>query len=361
MKVLIFLQGEGRGHMTQALAVSKILREDGHTITGLIIGKVSVRGIPDFFKSEDAFIGSYPTPEFFYTKSKKKVSITRTIINNLSPAKIYTFFSSLRYIDKLLAEHKPNLVINFYEPIFGLYTLLYRPKVKIVSIAHQFMVFAKGSYYDKSRIKKSSLRFLSAICKYKSNLTLALSVYPWESSKNDFKVIPPILREDVKKLKPYDGGYLLCYLVNSCLASDLITWSYLNQDVKVHVFVDNIAALDIFPYSENLHFHRIDDKEFLKYLEGCSGLLTTAGYETICEAAFLGKAVLMTPAHLEQEINAHEFSLLNLGVISKDINPSLLVEHIKKNGIVSNDSFTLRNRVLSADKELIDAINYIAY
>ena len=348
--------------MTQALASSKILREDGHTVTGLIVGKVSRRDIPKFFlTSADTFVGFYPTPEFFYSKSNRKVSITKTILYNLTPARIYSFFGSLRYINKLLAEHKPDLVLNFYEPVFGIYTFFYKPKVKIVSIAHQFMIFAKGSYYAQSTLKKRSMKLLSAICRYKSNLTLALSVYPWESKDHDFRVIPPILREEVMRLKPYDGGYLLCYLLNNGFTADLISWNNFNNDIEVHVFTDSSITPDGFTYNGNLHFHQIDDKEFLKYLEGCSGLLTTAGFETICEAAYLGKPVLMTPAHLEQEINAHEFSSLNLGIVSKEVNPILLIEHIKKTRSVLNDNLTLKNRVLSAEKIFLDAIHYVGY
>jgi len=347
--------------MTQALAVSKILREDGHTISGLIVGKVRQREIPHFFKATDTYVGSYPTPEFFYSRSNKKVSIAKTILYNLTPARIYSFFGSLRYIDKLLAEHKPDLVINFYEPIFGIYTFFYKPKIKIVSIAHQFMIFAKGSYYEQSTIEKRSIKLLSAICRYKSNLTLALSVYPWESNDDDFRVIPPILREDVIKLTPYDDEYLLCYLVNNGFTADLVSWNHFNNDVEIHVFMDSFVAPNGFTYNGNLHFHQIDGKEFLKYLEGCSGLLTTAGFETICEAAYLGKPVLMTPAHLEQEINAYEFSRLNLGIVSKEVNPILLLEHIKKTRSPLNDNLTLRNRVLSAEKILLDAIHYVGY
>ena len=52
--------------------------------------------------------------------------------------------------------------------------------------------------------------------------------------------------------------------------------------------------------------------------------------ETICEAAYYNKPILMIPAHPEQEINAREFSSLGLGIISKNMNPSLLLSQIKR-------------------------------
>jgi len=128
---------------------------------------------------------------------------------------------------------------------------------------------------------------LSAICNYISTLTLALSAYSWESNEDGFIVIPPLLRDEVLELEPYDGGYLVCYILNKEYAADLIIWNNFNNDITIHVFWDNSNAPDGFSYNKILHFHHIDDKKFLKYLEGCSDLLTTAGFEAICEAAFL--------------------------------------------------------------------------
>jgi len=343
--------------MTQALTVSKILKEDGHTVTGLMVGKVKRRLIPQyFFESADTQVGYYPTPEFHYTSLNKRVSLFKTIIYNLTPSRVGSMLSSIRYIHNVIKEHNPDIIINFYEPLFGVYAMTYKPKVKIVSIAHQFMIFAKGSYYADGVIGKHSLKLLSAICRSRSSVTIALSVYPWISKKSSFKVIPPLLREDLFKLKPYDGGYLLCYILNIEYAKDLREWHNNNKDVVIHVFWDNFGAPEGLVYNENLHFHHIDDKKFLKYLEGCSGLITTSGFEAICEAAFLGKPVLMTPAHLEQRINAYEFAKLKFGIVSKELNPTLLVEYIKKKkGDIPGD-LGYRNRILSAERILLDTL-----
>lgn len=41
-------------------------------------------------------------------------------------------------------------------------------------------------------------------------------------------------------------------------------------------------------------------------MAGCRAYATTAGFESICEAMYLGKPVLMVPAHIEQDCNAHD-------------------------------------------------------
>jgi UDP:flavonoid glycosyltransferase YjiC (YdhE family) len=47
-KFLFVVQGEGRGHLTQALALQDILHNAGHKVVAVLVGK-SYRKIPDFF------------------------------------------------------------------------------------------------------------------------------------------------------------------------------------------------------------------------------------------------------------------------------------------------------------------------
>jgi uncharacterized protein (TIGR00661 family) len=55
-----------------------------------------------------------------------------------------------------------------------------------------------------------------------------------------------------------------------------------------------------------LSFHALDGEEFLRQMAGCRAVMCTAGFESVCEAAFLGKPVLMVPLddHHEQRLNA---------------------------------------------------------
>ena len=40
MKILFIIQGEGRGHLTQALSLRQKLMAEGHEIVGVLVGKV---------------------------------------------------------------------------------------------------------------------------------------------------------------------------------------------------------------------------------------------------------------------------------------------------------------------------------
>ena len=49
MRFLFLIQGEGRGHLTQALSFAEILRAEGHELTGVVVGKSPRRNLPEFF------------------------------------------------------------------------------------------------------------------------------------------------------------------------------------------------------------------------------------------------------------------------------------------------------------------------
>jgi UDP:flavonoid glycosyltransferase YjiC (YdhE family) len=63
-------------------------------------------------------------------------------------------------------------------------------------------------------------------------------------------------------------------------------------------------------------------------MAGCCAYATTAGFESVCEAMYLGKPILMIPTHIEQACNAHEAFLAGAGVVSKHFDMDALIESI---------------------------------
>ncbi|WP_156099876.1 glycosyltransferase family protein [Hoylesella buccalis] len=57
----------------------------------------------------------------------------------------------------------------------------------------------------------------------------------------------------------------------------------------------------------------MDDQKFLYYLANCKAYATTGGFESVCEAMYMGKPAMMIPVHVEQECNAHEAMLEGAG------------------------------------------------
>lgn len=48
MKVIFIVQGEGRGHLTQAIAMERLLTNNGYHVTEVLVGKACRNGSRDF-------------------------------------------------------------------------------------------------------------------------------------------------------------------------------------------------------------------------------------------------------------------------------------------------------------------------
>lgn len=67
MKFLFIVQGEGRGHLTQAITLEEILRRNGHEVVEVLVGKSSSRRLPGFFnRNIHAPIKRFVSPNFLH-------------------------------------------------------------------------------------------------------------------------------------------------------------------------------------------------------------------------------------------------------------------------------------------------------
>lgn len=135
-KYILAVQGEGRGHMTQAISMYDLLIEQGHTVCAVILGSSGTRDVPKFFfEKVKAPIIQLQSPNFVADKKNKSINVPKSVIHNFG--KLKTFRNSLKTIDALMKEHQPDVVINFFDLLIGLYYRFYKPQAKLICIAHQ--------------------------------------------------------------------------------------------------------------------------------------------------------------------------------------------------------------------------------
>jgi hypothetical protein len=109
---------------------------------------------------------------------------------------------------------------------------------------------------------------------------------------------------------------VLVYLLNHGYAAHVREWHRRNPDVKLECFYDLPGAPPVEVVDQHLTFHTIDPEKFLALMASSRAVVTTAGFESACEAAFLGKPVVMVPVegHLEQMLNAADGERAGLGI-----------------------------------------------
>jgi uncharacterized protein (TIGR00661 family) len=129
-------------------------------------------------------------------------------------------------------------------------------------------------------------------------------------------IVPPLLREDIRFLDSVAEDFILVYVLNDGYADDLARWHRQHPDRKIIGFWDRKGAPETTRLGENLVFHQLDDRAFLNAMGRCVGLVTTAGFESVCEAMYLGKPVFMMPTgnQIEQHCNALDACLAGAGI-----------------------------------------------
>lgn len=340
MKFIFIVQGEGRGHMTQAISLYQILTSEGHEISHVIVGKSKRRELPKFFiNSIGSPISQFDSPNFVTDRNSKSVSVFKTLFVNLARLPIY--LRSIRGIDRIVKSENPDKIINFYDFLSGLYFILKRPNAEHIALAHQFLLhhsqfeFPKGRVYDRF-----SLMMGNRLAGYKAKKLLCLSFQRMlDEPKRRVVVVPPLLRDQIKNCAVSQGDFFLVYMVNHGYSEQVRAFHRNHPEIPLHCFWDKKDVPNEVHEEKNLTFHQLDDKKFIEYMSSCKGYLTTAGFESVCEAMYLGKPVLMVPVkgHYEQSCNALDATKAGAGISSDNFDLELLLEYLPKYKEVRNE------------------------
>lgn len=317
MRILFVIQGEGRGHLTQALSLRQKLVGEGHEVVGVLVGKSPARRLPAFFLDKIG-VPVYPfeSPNFLPTAKNKQVNLAASIVYNL--VRLPKYLLSVRFINRMIRETEADVVVNFYELLTGFTYFLFRPKALMICIAHQYLFLHPDfKFPDENRLELAMLRFFTRLTAIGAAKKLALSFRKMrEYGPEGLIVVPPLLRHEVLDIKSKQGEYLFGYLLNSGFSEEIIDWHKAHPEQELHFFWDRKTETAEFKVDERLSFHQLDDLLFLYYMSGAKAYATTAGFESVCEAMYLGKPILMVPTHIEQACNAYDAALSGAGIVA---------------------------------------------
>ena len=358
MKVLFVVQGEGRGHLTQALSLSKILRDNGHEVVQILVGTNSNREIPSFFlEKTNTVVTAFASPGFMPGKSNKYIGHVRSTLYNVLRTPEY--MASIAGIYHAICQQKPDLVINFYEILCGLTYMVFRPKVPEVCIGHQYLfLHPEFEMPAQHKISQKWLNGFTRCTAAGASAVLALSFRPYsEVPELRLKSIPPLLRQEILDTPRHHGDYITGYVLNAGFSNDIITWHAKHKNVRMHWFWDKKDAPEETIVDENLIFSRINDEKFIQSLANCKAYATTGGFESVCEALYMGKPVLMVPAHIEQECNVCDAERQGAGIGSLAFNLDRLLQFARS----YNEDVEFRMWENLADQKIMSILEDVAY
>lgn len=356
LRCAFVVQGEGRGHMTQALAAAEILRDAGHRICAVHLGTSDRRPVPGFFRERiRAPVRTFRSPILVPDSEDRGMSVGATFFHNLVRAPAYAR-GTLR-LGRRLREEDPDVVVNFFDLLGAAALLLFRPGRRRLAVGHHFLVthddFPRP---DGTGIGWWGLSLLTVLCGLGASRRLALSFRPLPDPGPRTAVFPPLLRRSVLEAEPTEGRHLQVYVLNPGYARELKAWHAQNREVVVEAFWDRADVPECVEVHPNLRFHRIDDRRFVEGLRTCRGLATTAGFESVCEAMYLGKPVLLVPTsgHVEQACNAEDALRSGAGIRRRSFALDDLLTYLERDDHEAPDGF--RDWVRSAPSRLLAEI-----
>ena len=306
LKVAFVVQGEGRGHMTQALALASHLRDAGHEVVRVLLGRSPHRPVPAYFaEGISAPVIGFDAPTQVAGPDRIGLSAARTIADAVS--RTPRFLRSIERITDQTAD--VDLVVNFLDLLGGIAARRSSSDVPRIAIAHNYL-FLHPKLADApgpAHVRRTVLAYANATA-WGAHRTLALSFRPMESAPSlALDVMPPLLRPGLGQLARGDDGFLLAYALNPGYAVELARWQACTPGSVVHCYVEGgasaLAGQEVAP---GFHVHDLDDRAFLVALARCRTYVGSAGFESLCEAHHLGKPVLAvpTPGQFEQTLNA---------------------------------------------------------
>ncbi len=295
-----------------------------------------------------------PTLEFKY-KNSRAVSNTATLLGVFG--RLPKYFRILRQLDAIVCEVKPDVILNFFEPIAAFYALTRSQRPPVVAIGHQFM-FQHPGYVRTPHLWKQllSMKLYTRLLGARAT-KLALSLYEAPDLPQKRIIVgPPILRKQLFSLTSNpNGDFALVYLLNHGYAGQIIAWSAKNPQTRLHCFYDKPGAPAEFQHSPSLTFHTLDGEKFLNMMAECRHVVCTAGFESVSEAAWLGKPLFLVPVenHVEQQVNAIDAQQFGIGIAEKSFNLDRLAELPDR---LPTENF--RAWMDSAPKKLFQAIEH---
>lgn len=329
LRVALVVQGEGRGHLSQCLSLREMLEEAGHRVVKLLVGGGDRRPIPAYFERGMAMQAvRFPSPITIPGADRTGVSLARTVGYNLR--RVGPYRTALGLLRRELAAAAPDVVVNFYDPLAGLALKGMGDKAPpMVSLGHQYLLGHPGA--PRPPFQPQGLIPFHLINRFSAppgTLRLALSFRPLPDGPGpDTRVVPPLLRRAVLEARPEAGPHLLVYVLNDGLGDTIMRWHEKNRDVLIHGFWDRRGAPEVEKVHPNLVFHQLSDTLFLEMMRTCRGFVGTAGFESVAEALWLGKPVMVVPTRnqVEQGWNAREAEAAGAGIAASrfDLTPFL--------------------------------------
>lgn len=318
---VFIVQGEGRGHLSQSMAMKEFLEETGHSVEAVFAGCSSHAPLPGYYR--ECFrekLHCMESPYLLRSPNRKGILVGRTILHHL--LRWVTYLKEVQRIRQKIREIRPDAVFNFCDSVGALVMRKLDPGIRRIGIGHHFFLHLDGYRCNGgSAVQRLLLKLFSGLIMQSCDRVLALSFREGDGNKR-IRVIPPLIRRKFREIRYTPGERYLVYLLNEGYIYDLLLMAQADPDFRADVFAGFTPGTTLPP---GLQMHPLDETKFREKMTTCRGLITTSGFDTVAEAAYLGIPMIVVPVrnHFEQRCNSLDTQRNGFGYAAMKLVPGI--------------------------------------
>ena len=298
----IIIQGEGKGHFSQALTCCSILEKRGVQVKRIYLGRSLFKPLPAYFESSlPAPARTFLSPNFIRTPDRKGIRILLSLLLNLVAAPLYLF--EVCRLGIMLRRDRSDSVINFYDPVGAMAGRWWKRGTERIVLSHHFYL-SHPDFIHPHGMESAYfwLQLMNRIMMRSAHRVIALS-FRKGTDAGRITVAPPLIDERVRQGVYLTGERDLCYFLKPGFVEEMICYYKNHPELQADIFTDEPPSAGI---PENVEVHTPSREAFLAAMMQCRRIISTAGFDTVAEAFYLGIPVFLIPTenHYEQYCNA---------------------------------------------------------
>lgn len=304
----------------------------GHAIrSGVIIDKIKENYDIYIFSHDRAyeylnekFDHVYKIGGFNTVYINNKVNNLKTLISAIkrNPTNIKVGYHELYKKARALS---PDIIVTDFEPYATIVSKLLQ--IPLISLDNIHMITQTKIDYPKHH-QAEMLKAKGVIKGYVVNPKFHIMTsffYPKVKSRKKAVIYPPVVRDDILKLKPTTGDHIIVYQTSK--ESVNLVERLKKIDEKFIVYGFNQDKVD-----ENLTYKPFNEDEFYDDLASSKAVICNGGFTFITEAITLKKPIFSVPAigNFEQTLNGFYVQKLGYGEYHEEMSVKKIKRFLKR-------------------------------
>lgn len=304
----------------------------GHAIrSSVIIDRIKDKYDVYIFSSDRAykylnekFDNVYKIGGFNTVYINNKVSNTKTLINALK-RNLLNIKEGYEELYKKARKLSPDVIVTDFEIYATMVSKLL--SIPLISLDNIHMITQTAIDYPpkhQGEMLKAKGVIKSYVIKPKIHI-LTSFFYPKIKPKKRAVLYPPVIREDILKLKPTIEDHIIVYQTSKESVKLVEQLKSLNEKFIVYGF--NKDEVD-----ENLTYKLFNENEFYNDLASAKAVICNGGFTFISEAISLKKPIYSVPAigNFEQTLNGFYVQKLGYGEYHEEMSPKKVEKFLKR-------------------------------